>query len=328
MMNNFHLNHNGNNKIYNQMALRFAQQYFEESRIDRKFNHHRLRTQLEQVNAYSVNVDFEKSMERHIFYYGAEYVINDVISTGSAIDIRNNDEILVPDRYPESKWQTYAAYLNYQYLISEKTLIQTGIRHSYFDINSDFSRHLDFYPFDFAQSTIQNFATTASLGMVLSPNKSWKISANASTGFRAPNVDDIGKIFDFADGEVVVPNTSLKAEYVYNAEISISKVFDDFVKFDFRVGQIVEAGKHPDADKLLVLKVQIGDTQKQIVAGIAKYYEPEKLIGKKVVVVNNLQPVTLRGQQSEGMILCASHKDQLSIVTPEDSEMYVGARVK
>jgi methionyl-tRNA synthetase len=103
---------------------------------------------------------------------------------------------------------------------------------------------------------------------------------------------------------------------------------DDFVKFDFRVGQIVEAGKHPDADKLLVLKVQIGDTQKQIVAGIAKYYEPEKLIGKKVVVVNNLQPVTLRGQQSEGMILCASHKDQLSIVTPEDSEMYVGARVK
>ncbi|MDD4028419.1 MAG: methionine--tRNA ligase [Caldisericia bacterium] len=103
---------------------------------------------------------------------------------------------------------------------------------------------------------------------------------------------------------------------------------DDFSKFDFRVGQIIQAEKHPDADKLLILKVQIGDCQKQIVAGIAKYYEPTELLGKKVVVVNNLQPVTLRGQKSEGMILCASHKDQLSVVTPEDGAMYVGARVK
>ncbi len=103
---------------------------------------------------------------------------------------------------------------------------------------------------------------------------------------------------------------------------------DEFSKFDFRVAQIIHAQKHPNADKLLVLKVEVGNQQKQIVAGIAKYYEPEELIGKKVVIVNNLQPVTLRGEKSEGMVLCASHKDHLSIVAPENVDMVCGAKVK
>ncbi len=103
---------------------------------------------------------------------------------------------------------------------------------------------------------------------------------------------------------------------------------DEFSKFDFRVAQIIDAQKHPNADKLLVLKVQVGEHQKQIVAGIAKYYEPQDLIGKKVVIVNNLQPVTLRGEKSEGMVLCASHKDHLSIVSPENVDMVCGAKVK
>ncbi len=232
MMNNLSITHKGNNKVYDRMAVRLAQQYFEESRIDRKFNHHRLRSNLEEVQAYSANMDFEKSVNKHRFYYGAEYVLNDVISTGTAVDIRDGSPMDVPDRYPASQWSSYAGYLNYQFLASDKFLMQTGARYSAFNMQSDFTRHLLFFSFDFTSSTVKNAATTGSLGLVYTPTETWKISINGSTGFRAPNVDDIGKIFDFAGGEVIVPNTSLNAEYAYNGELNISKIFGDVVKLD------------------------------------------------------------------------------------------------
>lgn len=81
---------------------------------------------------------------------------------------------------------------------------------------------------------------------------------------------------------------------------------DDFDKIDLCVGEILSAEKHPKADKLLVFKVNIGTEVRQIVSGIAKWYEPKDLVGKKVVVVKNLKPVSLRGVQSEGMLLCAA----------------------
>lgn len=232
MMNNLTVEHTNSNALYDGMSIRLAHQYFQESRIDRRFNHHRLRTQLEEVHAYSANLDFEKHVEKHHFNYGLEYVLNDVNSTASAVDIRDNSPMLVPDRYPNSQWSSYAAYLNYQFHASQNFLIQAGARLSGFDIQSDFTRHLEFYPFDFTSSTTQNSATTGSLGFVYRPGETWKISANASTGFRAPNVDDIGKIFDFVVGQVIVPNSNLDAEYAYNGEVNISKIFGDVVKFD------------------------------------------------------------------------------------------------
>jgi len=236
MMNNLSISHIRNNKFYNQMSIRLAQQSFKESRIDRNFSggqRFRLRTNSEEVQAYSVNIDFEKNINKHQFYYGIEYVFNDVSSIGTAKDIRDDSPIFVPDRYPASHWSSYAAYLNYQFAVTDKVLIQSGVRYSQFVIVSDFTRHLEFYPFEFSSSRLQNSATTGSLGLVLKPWETWKISFNGSTGFRAPNVDDIGKIFDFAAGDIVVPNTNLKAEYAYNAEFSISKIVMDFLKLDF-----------------------------------------------------------------------------------------------
>jgi len=232
MMNLFTASKNGDSRLYDQMTLRLAQQYFEESRTDRRFNHHRLRTQLEEVQAYSANIDFEKNTSRQKFYYGLEYVLNDVTSKASAVDIRNNDPIPVPDRYPASTWSSYAGYLNYQMHASAKVMVQAGVRFSWFNISSDFSRHLDFYPFDFSSAEISNSATTGSIGMIYRPSETWKITLNGSTGFRAPNVDDAGKMFDFGNAQVVVPNPSLGAEYAYNGEVGITKLFDDLLKFD------------------------------------------------------------------------------------------------
>ncbi len=84
---------------------------------------------------------------------------------------------------------------------------------------------------------------------------------------------------------------------------------DDFNKVELVVGKIVEARVHEKANKLLVFKVDIGTEVRQIVSGIAKFYKPEELVGKKVVVVKNLKPITLRGEESNGMLLCAATSD-------------------
>ncbi|MFA7409467.1 MAG: TonB-dependent receptor [Bacteroidales bacterium] len=236
MMNLFSITHRSQNPLFDLMAVRLAHQYFEESRIDRNFsggNRNRLRTQLEKVNALSVNADFEKIAGRHELFYGIEAVINDVESRGSAINIATGEPMAVADRYPQSIWQSYAGYLNYQFRISDKLLAQAGARYSRYGIEADFTRHLEFYPFDFTTSSLNDGSVTASLGAIYSPSQSWRLSFNASSGYRAPNVDDIGKIFDFASGEVVVPNPELKAEYAWNGEINVAKVFNEHVKLDF-----------------------------------------------------------------------------------------------
>jgi methionyl-tRNA synthetase len=94
------------------------------------------------------------------------------------------------------------------------------------------------------------------------------------------------------------------------AEITI----DDFAKVDLRVARVLEAAPHPNADKLIVLKIDLGDEQRQLCAGLRGYYEPQDLVGKDIVVVANLAPRTMRGEVSQGMLLAASTPDRTSVV--------------
>lgn len=118
------------------------------------------------------------------------------------------------------------------------------------------------------------------------------------------------------------PEPEPEEEEEKKPEISI----DDFAKMELKVGLVLESKPVEGAKKLLVSQIKIGKEVRQIVSGIAQYYKPEELVGKKVVVVTNLKPVKLRGVLSEGMVLCASKGDKLCIVTP-DSEMEDGAEV-
>ena len=102
--------------------------------------------------------------------------------------------------------------------------------------------------------------------------------------------------------------------------------FDEFKKLDIRVAKVLEARPHPNADKLLLLQIDVGDEQKQIVAGIKGHYEPEALAGRQIVVVNNLEPVMLRGEQSNGMLLAATSGDAIVLLAP-DHPCQVGAAV-
>jgi len=106
--------------------------------------------------------------------------------------------------------------------------------------------------------------------------------------------------------------------------------YDDFAKLDLRVAKVLEAADHPNADKLVVLKVDLGDEQRQIVAGLKAYMTAESLVGKQVVVVTNLEPRKMRGLESNGMLLAASYvsDEQRSVVVlTTDREVPPGSEV-
>jgi methionyl-tRNA synthetase len=107
--------------------------------------------------------------------------------------------------------------------------------------------------------------------------------------------------------------------------------YDQFAAVDLRVGKVIEAGPHPNADKLIVLKVDLGQLGvRQILAGIKLFYQPEQLVGKSIVVVTNLQPRMMRGLESQGMLLAASEGDPATdvIVLTTDKPVSAGSLVK
>jgi methionyl-tRNA synthetase len=104
--------------------------------------------------------------------------------------------------------------------------------------------------------------------------------------------------------------------------------YTDFAKLELRVAKVLEARPHPNADRLLLLQVDAGDEQKQIVAGIRQHYAPEQLVGKLIVIVNNLEPAMLRGESSNGMLLAATSNEKVIVLTVDDPECAVGAKIK
>lgn len=231
MMNNLNVTHHGRTAIYDQATMRLAQQTFEESRIDRDFNDALRRRRVEEVEALSANLDLHKFIgPEHSLLYGLEAIFNDVDSYGLDEDISTGASAPGPARYPESTWASYAAYLTYQYRASERLLLQAGGRYNQFALEAAFDT--TFYPLPFTTASINKGALTGSVGLVFSTARLWTLSANLSTGFRSPNVDDVGKVFDSEPGAVVVPNPGLSAEYAYNAEVGLAKVAGDVARVD------------------------------------------------------------------------------------------------
>ncbi len=232
LMNNIRFRNFNKSRAYDQFTLIAAHQYFRESRHDRTFNDNILRNRTEKVNAFSLNLDMKKSVgEQQVLFYGVETIINDVNSSSFDRNITSRTEIPGVPRYPKAIWASYAAYLTLQHKLSNKVNLQAGGRYNHYLLGADFDTTLIFLPF---QSTkISQGALTASMGLTMSPSEKWRIHANASTGFRAPNVDDIGKVFDSEPGAVVIPNLNLKAEYAFNAELGFTKVCGDYFEIDF-----------------------------------------------------------------------------------------------
>ena len=142
-------------------------------------------------------------------------------------------------------------------------------------------------------------------------------------------IEPLFKRVDLAE-ELAYFEAQSKAKEVVKEEKQEEKIdeitIDDFAKVSLKVGQIIKSEKHPNAEKLLVSQIKIGDETRQIVSGIAKFYDPNNLIGKKVIVVTNLKPVKIRGVESFGMVLCATNGDDLELI--EIKELKDGSIVR
>ena len=231
-MNNLNILKKSNGKIFDQASLTLSQQYFRESRHTRRFQSNQKVSREENVDVFTLNLDLEKNINAsNRLFYGGEVVLNDISSFGFNENIETNSTSPTSTRYPDgSDWNSFSGYISHRLKVSEKINIQSGLRYSHFFLDATFDQ--TYYPVSFNDISINEGAFTGSLGMVYTFDKNLQVNANLSTGYRAPNIDDAAKVFDSEPGSVVVPNSNLKPEYAYNADLGFTKVFSDIVKIN------------------------------------------------------------------------------------------------
>lgn len=214
------------NSFFNQAKIITAYQNIEESRNSRKFNNNNLESQIEELDIFSVNADFEKKINQHEIRYGADCNFNLVNSTATSTDITTHTISNFNTRYPDGGSNTFniAIYGSDAYEFNEQWILNGGIRATFNSLKATFTDKT-FFPFPFDDITQQNGALNGKIGMIYKTNNSTKIYTNFGTGFRTPNVDDLAKVFDSNNNILIVPNPNLKPEYTYNGEIGFSKTF-------------------------------------------------------------------------------------------------------
>ncbi len=219
-----------NNSFLTNGNIIAAYQKIDEDRISRRFNNLDELHKEEDVYVMSLNADFFKLLKKkHKISYGFETIYNLVRSGGYKENISTLANSPTASRYPDkSNMRSYEGYLLHKWYISKKVILTEGIRFSKIFLNANFVDTFYNFPFQFIE--INTSALSGSIGLLLSPGKDMHIRVSGGSSFRAPNVDDVGKIFDSSPGNVIVPNNSLKPEYSYSGELTIDKGINGFVR--------------------------------------------------------------------------------------------------
>jgi hemoglobin/transferrin/lactoferrin receptor protein len=212
----------GPRAFFDNAKLITAFQRYGESRHTRTFNGLNRNNRFEQVNAFSTTLDLDKKLTgRSELFYGAEVVLNKVSSKAYREDIVTGDRNAISTRYPDgSKWKSYAIYASVKNSITTKWILNSSVRITHVALDARFDP--SYVPLPFQQARLRNQSVNGSVGLTHHANSGIKWYANLSSGFRAPNIDDIGKVFDSSPGLVVVPNDALKPEYAYNIETGVA----------------------------------------------------------------------------------------------------------
>ena len=233
-----------NKKWLESGSITGAYQQIKESRIQRKFGSLDRSFREELVNVFSVNGDFSVSLtqdKKRVLSYGFEFTYNDVTSKsfGKNLVVSNgqingsSSGFKVQSRYPDggSNYLSSSAYIAYRQDLNSKTTLNTGLR---FTNTTLHALWLDqtFIHLPETNITAVNSAVTATIGYVYRPGKNWQLNSVVSSGFRSPNIDDIGRVRE-KSGNISVPNIHVNPEFAYNVEIGLQKYFNDK---KFRVG--------------------------------------------------------------------------------------------
>jgi hemoglobin/transferrin/lactoferrin receptor protein len=227
--------------IYNQGNITVAFQDIAESRHDRRFGQRVLNHRTEKVKIFSANFDFnkvigtesEQNKNQHEIRYGLELTHNDVNSTAFGEDIDTKERTAISTRYPDggAQMSSFAGYLTHTWELQHWIFTQ-GLRYSYVGLQADFKSKA-FFPFPYNEAKQGAGALNGNLGIIYNPTTDWRFALHGASGFRVPNVDDLGKVFDSQPGtQVLVPNPDLKPEYTYNLELSIWKTFAHKIRLE------------------------------------------------------------------------------------------------
>ncbi len=217
--------------IYDEARLVAGYQDYEESRLDRSINSGSRRKQQENVTQWTANLDATKKWGNGNLYYGAEYVSNLVHSAAWTQNINDGMKAPVATRYPDgSTWKSFGLYGMYKWDINQQMTLQSGLRFNSGQVKAEFDD--TFIPFPYEDAYLNDGALTGNIGLVYRPTDRWQINGLINTGFRIPNIDDMGKLFETAPGLVVVPNPDLESEYAWNYEVGISNHLAGKYKFE------------------------------------------------------------------------------------------------
>lgn len=208
--------------LWDEARFTLAGQHYEESRIDRARNNNNRNIQTETVYAGSLNADLSKAWGGGQLYYGAELVGNRVLSQGERVNIATNVTTTIPSRYPNgSTWSSSALYASYRKNVRPLTTLTGGLRYNFNTLHATFDTAL--FQFPFRETNLRAASLIGNAGWVQRTATNWQFNLNLSTGFRMPNIDDIGKLFESTPGILTVPNPQLKPEYAWNLEAGFVK---------------------------------------------------------------------------------------------------------
>ena len=224
-----------NGRIADRNTTVVAYQHIEEERVQRKFGSLDRSYRNESVDVFSVNSDFDKRLSnRSVLQYGVEFGFNGVDSDaiGRVLDVQGSDIIGFTDtfdvqtRYPDggSTYNNQAAYADLKYSISERSTFDFGLRFTATQLEAQWVDQT-YITLPEENINLKNAALTANASFVYNPASDWQLSVLLSSGFRSPNIDDVGKIRE-KNGFVSVPNIDLQPEYAYNGELGLAKYFN------------------------------------------------------------------------------------------------------
>jgi len=235
----YNLNKFVKSNLADNYKLTLAFQYIEESRFDRNWQEVYLNKRSEYVHVTSLNLDIIKSIKQnknsiHEIRYGIDGQYNYVASNAHDENIKNGGITMIPTRYPDggSNMVYMAVFVSHSWEIGKKFIVSDGLRLNYINLKSNFNNKT-FFPFLNNSIVQNNTALNGNLGLVFNPNKSIKIYSNLSSAFRAPNVDDLSKVFDSKAGEaIIIPNANLKPENTINYELGFSAIAITKIKLE------------------------------------------------------------------------------------------------
>jgi hemoglobin/transferrin/lactoferrin receptor protein len=215
--------------FFREIKLTANYQDIEESRITRRFKNNNKDYRWERVNIFGFNADAKHYNGKNELHVGVETNTNYVRSTAERVNIVTGTISRIATRYSDgpTKMSYNAAYAQHTLKINDRWTLNDGLRLSFVKLDARFA-DTTLMHFPFNKAIQNNVAVTGNLGLVYATPKNFRLAFILSSGFRSPNVDDLTKVFDTRTGYVVVPNTDLKPEYTYNAEINFNLYGEKF----------------------------------------------------------------------------------------------------